>query len=234
LQAVFPTAEVLPDAWREKIARVFSCKVLSYYGCGEVNSLGYQCGEADGFHRCDEHAVMEIALPQGGASFEGRGAFLITDLDNHAMPILRYANGDAGVLAAQPCPCGRIGGRILSLQGRVNDLLVTEDGACISGAIAPHALRLSRGVILYQFVQDRPGQVLVRIVRSAEYDRSSEEMRLRDILAKHLGASSEITFEYPDDIERSPAGKIRFVINRYLQTAPQGARTTGTGSGTQG
>jgi len=217
LDTVYPTAELLPDAWRNKITAVFSCKVLPYYGCGEVNSLGYQCGEGEGYHRPDEHAIMEALSEDGTTSFEGSGAFLVTDLDNHAMPILRYKNGDAGVLGDAPCPCGRTLGRILELHGRVNDMLLTTENIPISGVIATYALqRWVRGVKFFQFVQDRPGQIRVRIVPTSEYHRDVEEKRLREILRKHLGESAEITFEYPEDIERTPAGKARFVINHWL------------------
>jgi len=222
LEAVFPTAEVLPENWKDQIARVFRCKVLPFYGCGECNSLGFQCGEAEGYHRCDEHAILE-AERDGGAFLEGEGAFLVTDLDNRAMPIIRYRNGDAGVLSDEPCPCGRGLGRILRIDGRINDQLLACNGDAISGALAPHAFRLVRGVDLYQFVQDRPGQVLIRIVANERYNRDREENRVSDIVRAHLGEEADVAFEYPEDIERTPAGKARFVLNRADPSEPAAA-----------
>jgi len=233
LEAVFPTAELLLDEWADKIANVFSCKVLPYYGCGEVNSLGYSCGQGQGYHRCDEHTVMEVQLADGRTSFEGAGAFLLTDLNNYAMPIVRYQNDDAGVLTDEPCPCGRTLGRILRLDGRVNDMLLTCDGNRISGVIATHAFRYVQGARLYQFVQSSPGQIKVRIVPNEEFDRVREETRISGILQEHLGAGAAIEFEYPDDVERTPAGKARFVINRYLkQPASRSQQPTSLSSDT--
>lgn len=217
LDAVFPTAELLPDSWRARIKEVFGCKVLPYYGCGECNSLGYTCADDESiYHQCDEHAVMEVDLGDGRSALEGEGAFLITDLDNYAMPVIRYRNGDGGVLAGPGCTCGRSLSRILRLDGRVNDLLVTTGGDTISGVIATHTFRHVKGAKLYQFVQDEPGQVQVRIVRSDGYDPAVEEERIGRILREHLGEQAQVTFEYPEDIERTPAGKARFVINRHL------------------
>src|SRR6185369_13025948 len=72
--AVFPTAELIPDHWAERISRVFGAKVLPYYGCGEVQSLGYTCPETPGvYHTCDEHAVLETESPAGEARLEGEG-----------------------------------------------------------------------------------------------------------------------------------------------------------------
>jgi len=220
LDAVFPTAELLPQHWGERIARVFGAKVLPYYGCGEVQSLGYSCPEAPGvYHTSDEHAIIEVEDRQGNAGLEGEGAFLITDLDNRAMPLIRYRNGDAGLIGAPGCACGRTLGRILRLDGRVNDVLLTTAGVAISGVIGTHSFRVVSGVSAYQIVQRRPGQVLLRIVRGSGWDAAKEEPKLRKIYADHLGAGSEVEIEYVDEIAKTAAGKARFVINEYLAEA---------------
>jgi phenylacetate-CoA ligase len=217
LDAVFPTAELMPDAWAECMASVFGARVLPYYGCGEVQSLGYSCPEAPGtYHACDEHAVLEVETAGGAARLEGEGSFLITDLDNRAMPLIRYRNGDAGVLAAPGCACGRTLARIQRVDGRVSDALVDVAGALVPGVIAPHAFRRVQAVDAYQIVQRRPGQAVLRIVRGTGYDAALEEPKLRAILGRHLGEGSVIEFEYPAELPKTPAGKARFVINEVL------------------
>lgn len=220
LQTCYSTAELLPDAWADKIARVFSCKVLSYYGCGEVNSLGYQCGQGEGYHRCDEHAVIEVE-DGGSAAFEGEGAFLLTDLDSLTMPFVRYRNGDAGGLSDAPCPCGRGLGRITKLHGRVFDYLLNVDGMATPGGYVSFIFRGVDGVLFWQGVQHEPGELAVRLVTDSGYDAGREEPRIREYFAKHLGRADRISFEYVHEIERTTAGKIRPVINRYLEQHPE-------------
>jgi phenylacetate-CoA ligase len=215
--AVLPTAELCPEAWSASIARVFSARVLPYYGCGEVNSLGFSCPQGGVYHTCDEHAVIEVENESGQATLEGHGAFLITDLDNRAMPLIRYRNGDAGQLGAPGCPCGRTLGRILRLDGRVNDMLVTTTGARFSGALVPHSFRLIDHVESYQVVQRAPGQATIRIVRGFGYDPTVEEPKIYGIFRKHLGANARVAIEYVTSIAKTPAGKARFVINEYLR-----------------
>ena len=220
LDAVFPTAELLPEAWAERIGQVFGARVLPYYGCGEVQSLGYSCPDAPGtYHTSDEHAIIEVE--QGGeggrTSLTGEGAFLLTDLDNNAMPLIRYRNGDAGVLGGPGCACGRSLGRITRLDGRVNDVLITASGDSISGLIGTHAFRMVTGVAEYQVVQRRPGHAIIKIVRApAGYDPLTEEPKLRTIFGKHLGNEGDVSIEYHDSLPRTAAGKARFVINEYL------------------
>lgn len=218
LDAVFPTAELMPEQWGERIGRVFNAKVLPYYGCGEIQSLGYTCPETPGvYHTCDEHAVIEVESPDGQATLEGEGAFLITDLDNAAFPLIRYRNGDAGKLAAPGCGCGRTLGRIVRVDGRINDVLVTMTGAAISGVIGTHAFRVVRGVDAFQIVQSRPGQVVIKIVRApAGYDPAIEEPKLKGIFGKHLGEGADVAIEYPSELPKTAAGKSRFMINEYL------------------
>ena len=214
-RAVLPTAELCPQAWADTIARVFSAKVLPYYGCGEVNSLGYSCPDGGVYHTCDEHVVIEVENDAGQVALEGEGAFLITDLDNRAIPLIRYRNGDAGQLAAPGCPCGRTLGRILRLDGRVNDMLVTTTGTKFSGVIATHLFRLIDHVEAYQVVQRAPGQATVLIVRGPGYDPAVEEPKVYSIFRKHLGEGSQVAIEYVTSIAKTPAGKARFVINEY-------------------
>lgn len=227
--AVYPTAELLLDEWVQVIGRVFSAKVLPYYGCGEVNSLGYYCTEAPVYHTCDEHAVIEVETDGGQTALVGEGSFLVTDLDNFAMPFIRYRNGDAGQLAGPGCACGRSLGRITRLDGRVNDMLVTAGGARICGAIVPHSFRLINNVESYQLVQNAPGQATIRIVRAPPYDPASEEPKLRKIFGSHLGSERDIQIEYVSSIPCTPAGKARFVLNEYL--AAKEERDAGFGAG---
>ena len=204
---------------------MFGAKVLPYYGCGEIQSLGYSCPEAPGvYHTCDEHAVIEVEAPDGRTALEGEGPFLITDLDNSAFPMIRYRNGDAGKIAAPGCPCGRTLGRIVRVDGRINDVLVTTTGAAISGVIGTHAFRLVRGVDAFQIVQSRPGQVLIKIVRApGGYDPAVEEPKLRKIFGKHLGEGADVAIEYPTSLPKTAAGKSRFMINEYLAGQPSKA-----------
>jgi phenylacetate-CoA ligase len=157
--------------------------------------------------------VIEVVTACGWASLGGEGPFLVTDLDNHALPMLRYRNGDAGALASPGCRCGRSLGRITRIDGRVNDVLYTTSGSAISGAIGPHAFKMVEGVEQFQIIQGRPGQVAISIVCLPGYAAAVEEPKIDRIFRQHLGRDAEIAIRYVDWIPRTAAGKARFVIN---------------------
>jgi phenylacetate-CoA ligase len=214
-EAVFPTAELLLPQWKEVIERVFHCAVLPYYGCGEVNALGYQVRGADHYYIPEEHALIEVWEKDGSTRLCGEGSFVITDLDNYAMPFLRYVNGDAGKIS---CAQGEVPlSRIERLDGRYNSLLMTDTGELISGAIGPHIFRHVPSVQIYRIIQEEPLRIVIKIVPKSDF--SEEDRRLIiNLLGRHLGSNMKITIEKVPDLPVPPSGKSVFVINHCLSS----------------
>jgi phenylacetate-CoA ligase len=212
--AVFPTAELLLPEWEDTIRKVFACRVLPYYGCGEVGSLGYSRPGFSGYFIPEEHVMMEILGKDGSFQLWGDGGFAITDLDNYAMPIIRYVNGDAGKVS-DSCGSGLPFSRIERLDGRYNSLLLTDTGDLISGAIGAHIFRHVPSVRTYRIVQETPLDVTINIVPEASYSEKDENL-IVDLFAKHLGRKIKIVINRVTHIEVPPSGKSVFVINRCL------------------
>jgi phenylacetate-coenzyme A ligase PaaK-like adenylate-forming protein len=217
LDAVFPTAEATQPEWEEVIRRAFQCAVLPYYGCGEVNSLAFKPGDRLPYCISDEHAVIEIGEDRGESRLDGEGPFLVTDLDNYAMPLLRYRNGDAGKLRSHG-DGDRPFTQIERLDGRYNSFLLTDKGELISGAIGPHVFREVRSVEKYQIVQEEPRRIVIRVVPAPEYSMTDEEFFV-SLFSKYLGSGVRISVEQVQDISPPPSGKVVFVINRCLDEA---------------
>jgi phenylacetate-CoA ligase len=215
LTAAFPTAELMLPDWEETIRNTFKCHILPYYGCGEVNSLGYSAPESYGYLIPEEHALIEIRQSDGQTQLYGDGRFLVTDLDNYAMPIIRYANGDAGRISAAD---GHFPfSWIERLDGRYNSLLMTDTGDLISGVIGTHVFRHTLSVQSYRIIQEEPLKVVIKIVpRSGTLSQNDRELILH-LFAKHLGNRMEIAIETVLDLPVPPSGKSVFVVNNCLQ-----------------
>lgn len=219
--AVFPTAELLLKEWEETINLAFGCKVLPYYGCGEVHSLGFSHPAISGYLIPEEHALIEVADKAGTSTPYGEGQFLITDLDNYAMPILRYLNGDAGKIV--PPSSAYPFSRIERLDGRYNSLLLTDTGDLISGVIGTHIFRSTVSVAKYQIIQVEPLLLVIKIVPReslAESDRTLITSRF----SEYLGKAMKIKIEVVPDLASSASGKSVFVINHCLPS-PTGLET---------
>jgi phenylacetate-CoA ligase len=212
--AVFPTAELMLPEWEETIRKQFNCSVLPYYGCGEVNSLGYSAPQAKGYLIPEEHSIVEILQDNRKAQLYCDGKFLVTDLDNYAMPIIRYANGDAGKIS--PANGHFPFSRIERLDGRYNSLLTTDSGDLISGVIGTHVFRHTLSVQAYRIIQEEPLRIVIKIVPKNDLSEADQRLIL-NLFSKHLGSKMKITIETVPELPTPASGKSVFVINRCLQ-----------------
>jgi phenylacetate-CoA ligase len=213
IPVVFPTAEDLPNEWEDVIRKTFRCNVKPFYGCGEVNALGYQRLDDNFYSIQGEHVIIEVMRGDGATTATGEGRFLITDLDNYTMPIIRYLNGDAG--RVEPPNGGAPFSRIVRLDGRYNSLLMTERGDLISGAIGPHIFRHVRSVKRFQVIQEEPLRIVVKVVPKGDLDEDDKHLVV-GLLHKYLGERMRVTIEAVDDIPSPRSGKTIFVINRCV------------------
>jgi phenylacetate-CoA ligase len=213
-EAVFPTAELMIPEWEETILSVFKCIVLPYYGCGEVNSLGYHTLSDNSYLIPEEHVIMEVMKDDKSAVQFGTGRFVITDLDNYAMPILRYVNGDAGEIVS--CTNENLSfSRIKRLDGRYNNFLMNDAGDLVSGAIGPHIFRQFPSVHSYLIVQEEPLKITIDIVPNENFD-DENEYHIMKLFGRYLGNKMRIIIRKVTEIPRSQSGKVIFVINRCL------------------
>jgi phenylacetate-CoA ligase len=214
--AAFPTAELLLPEWKETVRDVFRCEVLPYYGCGEVNSLGFTARGQESYLIPEEQCLVEVLGADGTPAFHGEGAFALTSLVNYAMPIVRYVNGDAGSVA--PPADDFSYSRIVRLDGRYNSLLMTDSGDLISGAIGAHVFRhVTDSVESYRIVQEQPLHIVINVVPRDGRFSADDESLIRGLLTKHLGPRMEIVIERVTSIPATKSGKAVFVVNRCLE-----------------
>jgi phenylacetate-CoA ligase len=215
LTAAFPTAELMLPEWEEIIRKTFKCPVLPFYGCGEVNSLGHFTLESNCYLIPEEHALIEIMNGDSSTHLCGDGRFLVTDLDNYAMPIMRYANGDAGKIS--PANSHFPFSRIDRLDGRYNSLLMTDTGELISGVIGTHVFRLTSSVKSYRIIQEEPLRITIKMVPNDDDVSEDDERLVLGLFTKYLGRKIKITLEKVPSLPVPPSGKSVFVINHCLQ-----------------
>ena len=210
VKACFTTAEKLFEHQREAIAQAFCSRTYDQYGCGEMVVFAAECPHGT-MHLSPEIGMVEVLdeddrpLPAGQT-----GQLVCTSLVNHIQPFIRYRLGDRGALGDQPCPCGSQLPVLLSIDGRADDVLITNDGRRI-GRLDP-VFKGTTGIREAQIIQDQIDRFRILIVPSTSY-REVDGERAQENLAARVG-SGEIKIELVDHIERTPAGKFRAVICR--------------------
>ena len=225
LKSVICTAEYMPEEWRIRISDVLGVPVFCYYGCGEVNSIAYECSGEEGYIVSQEHIILEAGGHDPGKFHdEGRGEACITTLFNYAMPLIRYLNGD--ILELKYPWRGRAHLRIVKLEGRVLDQLLATDGHRVSSILPTH-LVFKSGVPVwkYQVVQTEHTNIVFHYLLRDDGSLSSEMQKtLEGVFQRYLGEDLQVQF-VAGEFETTKAGKHRFVINRVptLQTVSEKA-----------
>ncbi len=215
--AIFTSSETLLIWQRGTIEKAFSGKVFDFYGSNEGVISAAQCPEGN-YHVNCEVGILEVVDNEGRNVNEGQvGLAVATGLHHYAMPLIRYKLGDLVRFSKNPCCCGRTLPIIESIEGRTDDIIVTNDGKLVGRL--DEAFHFSYGIRESQIVQKEAGKMVVRVVKDDGF--SVRDIKLLDEeLKKRLGASMIVDYEYVESIPRTAMGKYKFVVsevaNKYL------------------
>lgn len=216
--AVFTTSDNLFPHMRTKISEVFGCEVYDGYGLNDGGVGAYECPEHAGLHIDTERSIMEVVDSEGHQIDCGKGQILATSLYNYAMPFIRYTTGDDGHIIDDVCGCGRGHPLLKEIVGRTTDVLFTPEGKNIHGWFFLYVFwDYGKGIKEYQVVQETLEKIVVKIVPDDDFDEKQLD-RIREVVAER-SSDWDIEFRYVDMIERTGAGKYKFIINNVTKNA---------------
>ena len=216
LQRVFTGAEVLEDHVRSRAKRLLGVDISDNYGSTEA-FIAWQC-PAGKYHVNAEHVLVEIVDEQGHPAAPGEmGRVLVTTLQNHLMPLVRYEIGDYAVAAGDPCRCGRTLPTLDRIVGRGVNLFQLKCGRLLSPWLLMGAVRDRVEVSQFQIVQKTIDWFLVRVVADRPLSLSEQEL-IRTDFAKFIGSNVQVTFERVAEIARTRAGKFMSTVSEVTAT----------------
>lgn len=212
-KAVVATSEVLTSTHRAAIQRGFGARVFEEYGCGELGNIAHEC-EHGSLHLSAENLIVEILQTDTQATNEA-GEVVVTELNNHAMPLIRYRLKDYGLLADGRCACGRTLPRLAAVAGRAYDLIYNREGRLFHGEFFMYIFEEARqqglGFDAFQVVQLDSEHFLVRVRPGTGYGPDSEDF-VGGRIRRDYGSYARVAFERVDEIHREPSGKLRLII----------------------
>lgn len=225
--AVFTTAEKLFPKMRDTIGSVFGCEVFDGYGLNDGGVSAYECPEHSGLHIDTERSIMEVVDSDGLPIDEGEGQILATSLHNYAMPFIRYRTEDIASILNDACPCGRSSKVLNNIIGREKEFLITPNGQFVHGAalfnLILHTLESSsfpdvvNTIKEFQIIQRRKEKIEVVFVCNGELPNNVLEFI--QLIIQNRFSGWDVDFRFVDEIDRSRAGKYKFIINEMLPHA---------------
>jgi phenylacetate-CoA ligase len=212
-KAIVATSMMLLEHERRLIEDAFQCKVTNRYGCEEVGLVACECEQHQGMHLNLPHVYVEFLDANDQPVKAGEpGKIVVTDLNNKAMPLIRYRVEDVGIFTEEPCECGRGFPILKHLEGRVADFLKLPDGGQVAGiSLVERTLTRVPGVEQMQLVQDRLNHIRIHRVKGNDYTQETDVTLLR-AMRETFGEQVALDIVDVAGIPQEPSGKYRFSI----------------------
>ncbi len=212
LRLVVTNAEPLFDYQRTAIHKAFGTIPRQTYGMSELCCSANECAHST-LHLWPEVGVVEVVSETSEAAVSPgeTGRIVCTNLLNVDTPLIRYVVGDRGALQPEgsACACGRTLPALASIDGRLDDVLVTPDGRRI-GRLDP-VFKADLAIREAQIIQETLTRVRIRLVPTKDFTAETGEALIRS-LRQRMG-DVEVVLEQVSSIPRTAAGKFRAVIN---------------------
>jgi phenylacetate-CoA ligase len=218
LKVVITTSEVLSAPQRRLLEATFGVPVQNEYGCGEVGPIAYECDSGQ-LHVMSDNLRIELLQADGRLAGPGEsGEVVITDLNNRAMPLVRYRVGDFATWGSS-CSCGRSFPVLEKVWGRAYEFVQLPSGRRCHGEFFMYLFEDLRanGVDIEQFqvVQSAERRLDVSIVVKAALAEQQVDSRVQMVLEQRV-PEMEVSVRRVSAIERAPSGKMRVILNPWL------------------
>lgn len=203
---VATSSETLLDHQKEVIARAFGTPCRQWYSQTEAVASITECPEGR-LHVDEDFGYVEL-VPDADGTYE----LITTGFYNFAFPLIRYETGDIVALPHREsvCPCGCPGRVVTSIDGRVEDYILTPDGRRIGRM--DHVFKGMTTVREAQLVQKQVDTILIRIVAGSGFAQR-DERKIEVAVQSRVGADMKVQFTRVGAIERTRHGKLRFVVS---------------------
>src|SRR4030067_1765971 len=212
VKVIFCTAERLYDHQRELMLDVFGAPVANGYGGRDAGFIAHECPHGS-MHITAESIIVEIVDHEGNPLPAGcNGEIVITHLDSHDFPFIRYKTGDIGALSEDTCSCGRGLPILKNIEGRTTDFIITPDGKIMHGLSLVYVLRELEGIKEFKIIQEKPDCFIINIVKDSVFKTENETL-IKDGFKKRIGTDIKIIFNYLPEIKAENSGKFRYVVS---------------------
>jgi phenylacetate-CoA ligase len=221
--AILLGSEQLYD-WQEgKLREAFpDTRLFAWYGQSEQAILAPMCEASNQYHVWPFYGYAEILDHQDNeVTTGGVGELVGTSFWSHGTPFIRYRTTDMAAKGEFGCQaCGRQHQLIESIEGRLQDYVITKDRARITATafnlLFDHHYKAFGEIRNVQLYQDTVGEVVVRVVPRKTLSQESAR-DIKDRTERAAGGKIDVHVQVVDSIARTARGKYRFVEQK-LQT----------------
>jgi phenylacetate-CoA ligase len=206
-----PIGGSLTRLMKETIGAAFNCPVYDTYGCSETGFVACDCDRHDGLHVFTDLYHVEVCRDGKPAGPGELGRLYITDLENRAMPWIRYDIGDVGRYYPDDHGCGRTSLR-LQVEGRVQDTLSNAKGELFTSDQIFDFFHGRSEIDNFQLVEKTPGRfdLLCVPVIGESFDKANVERDFKSF----FDPEAQVKVFTAKTIKAEDGGKFRFIKSK--------------------
>lgn len=198
--------EMLSDEAARKMNIAFRCPVFDRYSNMEMGIYAQRLHGQSLFRFNVASYYLEVLKNDCDLLAEPGeiGRIVITDLYNHAFPMLRYDTGDLGSYVI-------IDSKIYleNVLGRRVDIIFDTKGAARQPHMITNAMWGVQNIKQWQFIQKTPTCYIVKIIKNGTIDKDGIITRLKPM----LGNDADIQVVFTDSLPTTNSQKFRYITN---------------------
>jgi phenylacetate-CoA ligase len=142
------------------------------------------------------------------------GEIIATGFHTEIFPFIRYKTGDIATYSTDRCECGRNYPLYKSIEGRVQDFLVSKTKRLVPlMGVLQLIAKSSSYMKEYQLYQDCEGEIILHIVKKEGFS-NNDVRHIRENFQTRLGDEFSLSLMYVDTISRTSRGKYQFLIQK--------------------
>lgn len=192
----FSTAEALTPSLRRELEETFGIEIFDHCGEAQIGPLAGECRMHEGMHLHARDLFCEFLHPETGEPVQPGevGELVATQLGPRALPLVRYAPGDAFRIVPGRCPCGDPAPR-LQFVGQVGAIRKIK-GVLVHPAQVGQVLQAFPAVKRFQVIVDHPSdQRSDRALLRLGVDQPGEQSALAAEVARAIKTQILIRME---------------------------------------
>ena len=204
------TTEEQVDLFRDS----FNARCMQTYSSKESGKIAFNCPSHGNFHVNSETMFLEIVDEHDQPCSPGKpGRIIITPFFNSAHPLIRYEQGDIGVLG-ETCGCGRTLPVLKSILGRLDPIWRFPDGRGLVPRVSAKFMREKLNALAFQIAQIAPLIVEVRYIPASPGFTLYEDP-VRQHIHDVIGFDIAVQFKQVTVLPANPGGKTQRYTYEY-------------------
>jgi phenylacetate-CoA ligase len=211
--AIQTTSEPLTPEIRAKMREICGCEIFDKYGSREMGIICQESPRHEGMCIMAENVHVEFLREDDSPCNPGEpGRLVITQLNNRAMPLIRYEMSDLAAPLEGTCSSGIGLPRMTSVAGRQQDLIYTPRGDHIDAYFFSYLIMRFDQIHWFQVVQREVASIVLRVYAPGGLTREVAA-ELVERIHHHTGFELGVEFDILREMPTSATGKFRLCIS---------------------